>query len=132
MVGRTPGVPFESLTRVLKGDPVRVLAVELWPSAACLAVSFSSACQDWQGRRPQLNVNQKPNQESNKLIEPDLLGTMRNRVPPQQTVPGPTKDLASVDFSDAPTPDSALADAHRRQNRAVPPPAPATDLLPEN
>jgi hypothetical protein len=51
---------------------------------------------------------------------------MRNRVPPQQTVPGPAKDLASVDFSDAPAPDPALADAYRRQNRAVPPPVPAT------
>ncbi|MFN7544757.1 MAG: hypothetical protein ACK5TN_18405 [Acidobacteriota bacterium] len=75
---------------------------------------------------PQLNVNQQPNEESNELTEQDLLGTMRNRVPPQQTAPGPVKDLSTVDFSDAPTPDPALADAYRRQNRTVPPPAPAT------
>jgi hypothetical protein len=75
---------------------------------------------------PQLNVNQQPNEESNELTEQDLLGTMRNRVPPQQTAPAPVKDLASVDFSDAPTPDPALADAYRRQNRTVPPPASAT------
>jgi hypothetical protein len=75
---------------------------------------------------PQLNVNQQPNEESNELTEQDLLGTIRNRVPPQQTAPGPSKDLASVDFSDGPTPDPALADAYRRQNRTVPPPAPAS------
>jgi hypothetical protein len=76
--------------------------------------------------KPQLNVNQQPNEESNELTEQDLLGTIRNRVPPQQTAPGPSKDLASVDFSDGPTPDPALADAYRRQNRTVPPPAPAS------